>query len=302
MTLGVGALQLFLDRGNSEGWFDATSIKVLLIIALCGLAGFIYRSCYLDESLIKLRLLANRNFGISSLLMLLFCLGMFGSITTQALLLEGLMGYPVVTTGLVMAPRGLTSALAMAIVSKLMRVVDARWLILLGIFFSALGSWQMSIVNLNASWQNMIWPTVLQGAAMGFFFVPLSALAMSTLSATEVSEAAGLFSFSRSLGTSIGISLMSSIVTEISQIQWHVLGGHVHSANPALQQWASQSGLSLANPATIQVLALQVQQQAQMVAFVDAYWAAAILLFASIPLVFLLQQVDFKTSAVVAGH
>jgi DHA2 family multidrug resistance protein len=225
-----------------------------------------------------------------------------GIISIQPIMCENLMNYSTSTTGLIMAPRGFASAIAMAVTGRLLNRYDPRHLIALGIFCSAMGSWQMSHFTLNTSLSFMMWAGVIQGLGMGFFFVPLSVLAFSTLASNEIAEAAGLFSFGRNLGSSIGISLLSTLLTRESQINWNQLGGHINIFNSNLQLWLHHQGWSLNNPLAIQQLAVQLANQSSMIAFLDAYWAIAVGFMFLVPLVYVMRKPKKLVGLDALGH
>lgn len=302
MTIGVGCFQTFLDRGNQVDWFHSTTIIILAIIPAVASYLFIVRGWNKPNNVIQLKLFAERNFSTSCLLMLCFCLTLFGIATLQPIMLGTLFGYPPVTTGLVMGPRGLASAVMMMFCPLLMKHIPSRMLIVIGLLISAYGTYQMCSFSLDDSMWVQIYPGIIQGIGMALVLVPISTIAFDYLQKTDIAEAAGLFSFSRSMGTSIGISVMSTIVTRLTQTNWNHLAGNIQPSNPRFKEWLISHHLNLHDPVTMQHIAQQVGSQASMIAFIDAYWVAVLLFLLMIPLAFLLKKPKPKTDGASFGH
>ncbi len=219
---------------------------------------------------------------------------MFGMLALQPVMMENLFGYPAITAGLVMAPRGLASAFGMVCAVPLIKRVNVKWLLILAVTTCSTGSFLMANFNLQISASNMILSSVLQGFGMGMFMVPISTYALATLPAKEITEGAGLFSYARMLGTSVGISLLSTLVTRETQINWNRLGGHITPYNPNLQTWLQGAHLRLNSSMTHQILGSELAKQANMIAFLDAYYVIGIAFLLLIPLILLMKSVDLS--------
>ncbi len=290
LATGIACLQVFLDRGNSAGWFASNSILLLAVIAAVTLTYFLVRGLLIDDNIVNLRLFRERNFTVSTVLLMLYVLGVFSTIAIQPLMMERLMNYPVATTGLIMAPRGLTSALAMMMVAPLMKKIDYRYIVATGVLLSGYGTFLMSGYNLNMGAISLIIPSLVQGLGMGCFFVPISTYAFSHLPEHEVPQAAGLFSFGRSLGSSIGISILSTILATQSQRSWHNLSGNIHFGNVAFTKWLHANHFTWSNPFSHARIAMLISQQSSMISFNDAYWIIGVLFFLVTPFVFLMKK------------
>ena len=290
MAVGIGALQWVLDRGNQDNWFASTLILSLSIISGVALILFVMRSWGRNDSVAQIQLLKDRNLRAACVMMAMFGLALFGTIILQPIMLEQLLNYPAETTGLVMAPRGIGSALSMFLVSRLITRVDARRLIMLGLALSAAGSYFMTWYNIIIDPLWIIWPGVLQGLGMGMIFVPLSTLAYETLPKAATDHAAALFNLFRTLGSSVGISVAGTLMSRETQVNWNRLGGHINSYNPALRQWLQGHGLTMSDTLTPQLLANDLSHQALMVAFVDTFWFITLSIAAIAPLVLLLRR------------
>src|SRR5206468_10049885 len=141
--------------------------------------------------------------------------------------------FPIVTTGIVMAPRGIATAIAMVVVGRLVGKNDARVLVAAGMLLSAAGSYAMTRYSLDVSIFAIIWPAFLQGLGLGLIFVPLSTIAYTTLERRKMAEAAGIYSLVRTIGAAVGISVVTTLLARESQVVWNELGAHVTKFNPA---------------------------------------------------------------------
>ena len=290
MIVGIGSLQTVLDRGNEEGWWTSDFILLLTATAAVGLVLFTWRGLTARRPVVDLRLFRDRNLALASLLMLVFGLALFGTIAIQPLLMERLLNYPVETTGLVMAPRGLGAALGMFVISRISGRVDPRWIIATGMTIAGTATWIMSWYNLDISPGWLIWPGVLQGLGMGSIFVTLSTLAYATLPAKHTDAGAGLYNLARSIGSSIGISVAATWYTRFGQADWNQLGGHINPFNPALTHWLQAQGLTLQDPTAALLLANELRRQASMLAFTQVFDLIALSFVLMAPLLLLLQR------------
>ncbi|MEJ2685590.1 MAG: DHA2 family efflux MFS transporter permease subunit [Gammaproteobacteria bacterium] len=296
MAAGIGSLQVVLDRGNQEGWFSSHLIEVLSVLAAGGLMWFTVRSLRRSDSVVNLRLFRDRNLAAASLMMGAFGLGLFGTIALQPIMLERLFDYPAETAGLVMAPRGIGSALSMFMVSRLINRYDSRLLVGAGLLIAAAGTYVMSWYDLSIDPAWVIWPGAIQGIGMGMIFVPLSTLAFETLPKASVDEGSGLFNLLRTIGGSIGISIAGTVYTRSSQAAWNQLGGHIQRFNPALHSWLGALGMTLHAPAAPPLLARLLGRQASMVGFVDTFWLITLSFVAMAPLLLLVRRAERRAA------
>jgi DHA2 family multidrug resistance protein len=290
MVIGIGSLQILLDRGNQEGWWQSGLIDLLGLTAVLGLILFVVRSLQVPRPIVELRLFRDRNLAVASGMMLVFGLGLFGTIAIQPIMLERLLGYPAETTGLVMAPRAIGSAISMAIVANLSQRIDTRWLVGTGMLLAASATWIMSWYNLDISPGWIIWPSVLQGLGMGAVFVPLSTMAYGSLRPEQADAGAGLFNLARTIGAAMGVSIAATLYARFGQMNWNQLGGHINPFNPALQDWLQSQGLQLSNPLTPGLLAHELGSQASMLAFTQVFQLIALSFLAMAPLLVLLRD------------
>jgi DHA2 family multidrug resistance protein len=291
LATGVAGTQYALDRGTAQDWFAALDIRLSTALGAIGLIGFTLYSWRLRErALFDIRIFKDRNFAMACLVIALLGLGMFGTIVVQPILLERLLNYPIVTTGLVMAPRGVATAVSMLIVGRLVSRTDPRILVGSGMMISALGSHFMTHYSLDVSTFWVIWPAMLQGLGMGLIFVPLSTVAYATLERSRMAEAAGLYSLVRTMGSAVGISIVTTLMTRQGQVLWNQLGGNITSFNPAVRHYLQGLHLSPTDPRGIALLAQQIGEQAQMLAMIDVFQLITWSFVFMLPLVFLLRR------------
>jgi DHA2 family multidrug resistance protein len=288
---GIAGLQYLLDRGTSQDWFAATDIRISAVLAVAGIAGFAWHSLRRGgDALFDLRIFRDRNFAMACLVMAALGLGLFGGLVLQPILLEGLLGYPIVTTGIVMAPRGVATAVSMIVVGRLVGKIDPRILIGIGMLLSAGGSYAMTRYSLDIGTWTIIWPAFLQGLGLGLIFVPLSTIAYATLERSRMAEAAGIYSLVRTLGAAAGISVVTTLLTRQSQVIWNELGAHITPFNPALIEYLRPLHLSPTDPQAMALIAAQVGQQAQMGAMLDVFQVTTWSFLLMLPLVLLLRR------------
>ncbi|WP_207389768.1 DHA2 family efflux MFS transporter permease subunit [Aquitalea sp. USM4] len=290
ISLAIGGIQYVLDRGNGDDWFSSTGIVVASVLAVLGAVGFIWRGLSGSaHPLFDLHMFQDRNFVAASIVIAALGLSMYGAMVIQPIMLEGLFHYPTLDTGLIMAPRGIASLVSMMIVGKLIGRVDSRYLIGSGLLIGACGTWVCTHYNLDTSPFWFAWPVLLQGFGLGMIYVPLSAMAMSTLPARLSAEAAGLFSLLRTMGSSVGIAIVSTAYSRGEQSAWNALSGFFSADNPWLQDYLARMGKTVVDGTSATQLAAELQRQALMVSIVDVYWLITYSFLAMLPLLLLLR-------------
>lgn len=288
--IGIGCLQIFLDRGQIDDWFESSHITLLALIAIFAIIMFSVRSLKNGNSVINLRLFKDYHFTMCSIMITIFSMGLFGLIVLQPLMLQTLMNYPAKTAGLVMAPREITTAIGMALVAAFANKIDPRVFVIAGFLFSGWSSYLMSQLDLTASFSSMVLLVLIQGVGTGLFFVPLATLGFSTLSGKQHAEASGVFNFFRNLGTSIGVSLINTYFSWQSQIHWNHLSGFLNPTNIDFQNSLDRFNWSLHDPPAMIYYIGQLSKQSHVLAFINAYWLIAIGFLVCIPLVFFLKK------------
>lgn len=303
LLISVGALQLVLDRGEVDGWFSSGAIRFLSVTFLITFSLFVYYGIKNKNSIINLRLFLDRNFAFGTIAMTLFAMSFLGCIMILPQMLQTLFGYTSDTTGLTMAPRGIASGIMMAICSRLLsKQMDPRILIVSGLMICAYTLWLMSDLSLNMGIGYITVIGFVQGFGIGAFFMPLSSIIYSTLPRHSNAEASGLFSFGRSIGNAIGISLLTTYLSRDTQRNWNILGGHIQQSNTHLQHWLQAQHLTLNNPHAIARLASQLNIQANFLAYLHTYRIAAFLILAAIGMILCLQITKGQKLVAVDMH
>ena len=297
LSLGIGALQLMLDRGELKDWFHSTEIWVEATIAGLGFYIFAVHTATTDErSFLNRDLLTSVNFAVGTVLM--FCVGliMTGTLALLPTMLQNLMNYPALTTGLVTAPRGVGTMAAMFMVARLINRVDNRLIILFGFSLTAVSMWQMSGFSLQMSMGPVIFSGLLQGFGLGCTFVPLNTIALSTLPRHILTQGTAIRSLMRNLGGSIGISILVATLAENTQTVHSRLVENLRPDNPLAQGPLLAAPYSLTSPGGIAALNAEVTRQAAMVAYVDDFKLMMLIALVALPLLLLLRD-SGRTSA-----
>jgi DHA2 family multidrug resistance protein len=279
LSLGIGALQMMLDRGEQLDWFASPEILIEVALMAIGFWVFTIHMATAKNTFIDPHIFKDRNFVTG--LIFIFIIGII-LLATMALLppmLQNLYGYPVVTTGMILAPRGVGTMIAMIVVGRLMGKVDPRILILVGLGATTWSLYDMTTwAQVMDSWPFML-TGVVQGFGLGFVFVPLSTIAFATLPPHWRTDAASLFSLVRNLGSSIGVSLVATLLAQNTQVNHEVLAGHVTPFNPALPADAAAGNLE----ALAQLNAV-ITRDATFIAYIDDFKLMMFITLATIPL------------------
>ena len=271
LSLGIGAFQLFLDRGESQAWFESNEIWIECTIAVLAIGLFAFHTATAD-----------RNFAGSSLYGFFIGILLVATLALLPPMMETLMGYPVVTTGMVTMPRGVGSLAAMFLVGRLINRFDARLIIAVGLSLSVYGLDMMSHFSLGMDDHLIIWSGLIQGLGIGLIFVPLTTLGFATLDGRYRADGAGVFTLMRNLGSSAGISIMQALHTQNLEKVHSRLVQRLTPDNPIVQQ-SLHAPFSLTDPAGLAALNGEVNRQASMVAYVDDFKLMSILAIALIP-------------------
>lgn len=300
MFIGIGCLQVFLDQGNSHNWFESNLILMLLIISITASVYFILRSLTNRHPVIKLEIFKDRNFTICTITLAVFAACVFGFLALEPIMLQTTFGYTALVAGITMSPMGLASAFTMMLSAGLIRFINVKRLISMGLLLCACGIYYMSHLSLQAAQWNFIVANTFIGAGMGLVMVPLTTYSLMTLKKQDITEGAGLFAYGRMLGSSIGISLLSTLVTRETQINWNRLGGHINHFNNNLHHWLNAQELSLTTPKSYAILANTLHGNASIIAFLDSYLLITVTLLLLIPFIYCLKRVEM--TATNLGH
>jgi len=287
LAVAIGALQLMLDRGQLLDWFDSGEIWLYAVLTVGAIYMFIVHCFTTKKPFVSLAVFADRNFVICSIVGFFLGVLIYSPMALLPQMLEGLMGYPVMQVGLVLAPRGIGVLVSMLIVGRIINLVDFRLLVFGGLALSAVSMFMMSSMSLQADNSILIWSGVLQGAASSLVFVPLTAMAFGTLAPHFRNEATSMNTLLRNFGASVGIAVTQVMtVRNTAAVQSRLTEG-LRPDNPAVRM--AQPDLDFASNEAAARAVHEVFRQALMVSYVDVFWAMFIIgSFASL-LVFLLR-------------
>lgn len=295
LSIAIGALQLMLDRGVSQDWFSSGEIVIETFLAAICFYMFVVHILTADRPFLEPGLFRDRN--LVSGLFFIFVIGII-LLATMALLppfLQTLMGYPVLTIGLVLAPRGVGTMVAMMIVGRIISRVDPRYLIGFGLILTSFSLWEMTAFNMDISTWDVVRTGLVQGFGLGFVFVPLSTLTFATLQPHYRNEGTALFSLVRNLGSSIGISIVVSQLARNTQINHAVIGETVTVFNPALK-WANVAHFwNLDTLRGLLALNGEITRQAMTIAYLNDFRLMMFVTITVFPILFLLRNPKHKS-------
>ncbi|MDQ1333052.1 MAG: transporter, family, multidrug resistance protein [Thermodesulfobacteriota bacterium] len=299
ITVGLGCLQIVLDKGEREDWFASEFIVMMSIIAVVALILFVIVELRVEHPVVNLRVFKDRTFAVGNLMMFMgfFCL--FGSFVLLPLYAQTLMGYTAMWAGLVLGPGGIASLFIMPIGGILMkRGAKPRHLLALGLLTMAFSLWLMSGLNLDADFSSIALPRFLQGFGLGLFFVPLAASTYVNIPREQMGNASGIFNLLRNLGGSFGVAVATTLLSQRSQLHQTFLTERVTPYSPSLREYGQHllqlmPGFDLSGPGSTRALAgiyREVLRQANMLAFNDIFWLFAWLTAILVPMTFLMKR------------
>ena len=290
LSLAIASLQLFLDRGEQLDWFSSSEIVIEAIICAAATYLLVVHMFTTDHSFVKPQLFLDRNFSISMVFIFVIGITYLASLALMTPYLQTLMKYPVTTAGIVMGPRGLGTMVCMFIVGKLIGRVDTRVLLLLGLGLTAWAMYEMTGWIPDISQWTIVWVGFVQGAGLGFLFVPLTTMAFSTLPANLRGDGTGLYNLSRNIGSSVGIAVVTALLTRNTQINHADIAAYVTPFNHNFNDPIVSQYLNPASAAGRAMLDSIVTEQATIIAYINDFKLLMILSFLAMPLVLLLRK------------
>ncbi|HYP70510.1 MAG TPA: MFS transporter, partial [Variovorax sp.] len=289
LSIAIGMLQLFLDRGEQLDWFDSWEIKLEAAAALIAFAFFVVHTWTVQGvSFFNRELLKDRNFVTGLLFAFIVGMILFATMALLPSFLQGLMGYPVIYTGEVTAPRGIGTMIAMIIVGRLVQRFDVRMIMAAGFTLTAFSLWQMTRLTLQMDSTLIVTSGFIQGLGIGFTFVPLSTATFATLPAHLRHQGTPVFSLLRNIGSSVGISIVQALLTEGSGKAHAELAALVGPGNLGIAQLPS-----MLKPDTLTGLALinnEVNRQGALIGYLDDFAIMMLVTLLAIPLLMLIRS------------
>ncbi len=299
VALGLGAMQMVIDLGERYDWFDSPFIVATSIVSALGLFGGFLWEINQREPMVDVRVLKERNLGLSCLHMLIFGAVLFGTTALLPLLMQTLLGYSAQQSGMALSPGGMVIAVLMPLVGWMVTRVDARGMILFGVVVITYSLWRMSQFSLDVDFRTIVAARIIQGFGLAFVFVPINTIAYANVPGQDRNAASSLMSIARNIGGSIGIGYTSTMLARGAQVHQELLSRNLTATNPAFQSTyrAIESGLAskLGDPERARlvadaVVARAVDAQSHMLAYVDQFGFLALAFLSILPVVLLMQR------------
>ena len=299
LAVGIGALQIVLDKGQEEDWFSSNMIVILAIVAVVTLAALIWHLLVTDEPIVDLRVFKERSYAVGVFLMTVVGFVLYGSMVLLPVMLQTLLGYPPLQAGIAMAPRGIGSFFMMPLTGLMTGKFDPRKLLSTGLVIGGATLLWLSWLNLQAGSWDSFWPQLFQGIGMSLLFVPLTTISMDAIPREKMGNATSLFNLMRNIGGSIGIAMTGTLLARHTQTTTATLGANITAYDPAtlsmhsgLRSSFMAAGADFATATSRANAALfgMVQRQATMVSFVGIFQLLGVLFIALVPLVLLMKR------------
>ena len=289
LSLGIGALQMMLDRGEQLGWFDSTEIIVELILSIVGFYFFLADCFTAKRPFISVRIFRDWNFSIALIFMFLIGVILLATMALVTPFIQNLLGYPVLSSGYLLGTRGIGTFVAMFLVGRLSGKVDPRILIFIGLVLATASLWQMVGWSLDVSGRTIAINSVMQGFGLGFVFVPLNTIAFASLPGELRTEGAALWTLIRNIGSSVGISVVIAQLTTMMTEYHSQLVEHVTPFSDALHMpnAGALSGPGLPN---LEMLEALVTQQAASMAYSNDFLLMTLVSLCAFPLLALIRS------------
>jgi DHA2 family multidrug resistance protein len=299
LAVGVGALQIVLDKGQEEDWFSSNWMVAMGVVAVAGIAIFLIHEIRTRDPVVNLRVLKVRTYSAGVFLMTVLGFVLYGSILLVPIFLQTLLGYPALDAGIAMAPRGLGSFLMMPLVGTVLGRFDPRKVLAVGLVGASGTLYALSRLNLYAGYWDIFWPQFILGASLAMLFVPLTTATMDPIPKEGMGNATSLFNLMRNIGGSVGIACATTFLYRRQQLHTHILAADVNPFNPRTQIFLKgvESAMVLhgSDPHTAVSQSYgaiwgMVERQASMEAFVDTFRAMAIVFLLMLPLVLIMKR------------
>jgi DHA2 family multidrug resistance protein len=284
LAVGIGALQIALDRGEQLGWLESNEIIAEIIVSIAGFYYFFAHSFTTDRPFIQFALFKDKNFVGGCVFMAVMGLVLFSTMALSSPYLQNVIGYPIITAGLLLATRGCGTFVAMMLVGRMMRYIEARTLIITGLSLTCISLFYMTGWTDQTGVQEIMVLSIIQGFGFGLVFVPLSTVAFLTLPNHLRTDGTSMLTLMRNVASSIGISVVIAQLTEGSRRTYAILSQHVNPFNHALQMPDVRNMIDLSTDAGRAIADAMVGLQSQIIAFSQDYQLVMIVTLCAIPL------------------
>jgi DHA2 family multidrug resistance protein len=299
LVIGIGCLQIVLDKGQREDWFSSSLITWMSYISISSLIMFIMVEFFAENPILNLRVFRNLSFSSGNIILFLVYFSLFSSIVLLPIYLQTLMGYTSFLAGLVLAPGGIASMIAMPIAGKLVTKINPKAILAIGIATVAYSVHLMSQFNLQADFNTIVWPRVGMSVGVGLLFIPLTTMTLSNIRKEEMGNATGIFNLLRNLGGSFGVAIVTTMLARRTQFHQVHLVEHLTRFDrnfqlvlPQISRILRDKGFipSLQNQGGLGLIYHQLLRQASMLSFNDAFYILSIIMMLILPLVLLMKK------------
>lgn len=287
MVVGLSTMQYVLERGQRDDWFSASEIVVCSIVAVAALSTFVVREWRDPEAFVRLRVFRKLSFSAGNVIGVVSGFGLYGLNLVLPQFLQGILGFSPTLTGIALLPGAIATAISMVLAPLATRIVGPRGSIAGGLALFAIGAWWMGGLNQSSGFDEIFWPRVVQGLALGFLFVPLTTVTLAGISRADLPGATGLYTLVRQLGGSLGIAILELVEVRREAYAQTIFAGSTTLANGAVRHLLGPTGA--ANGARLAQIDGLVRQNAAMVAYDYLFRLCAVVFVISIPLVLLLR-------------
>ncbi|PIV40919.1 MAG: EmrB/QacA family drug resistance transporter [Nitrospirae bacterium CG_4_10_14_3_um_filter_44_29] len=294
LAIGLGCLQIALDKGQTEDWFSSGFITWLTIISVSSLILFVIIEFFAEHPIVNLRAFKSISFSAGNVVMFLSFFNLFGSIVLLPIFLQTLMGYTATLAGVVLGPGGIATLIAMPVAGMLVTKMNPKLLLGSGIIIAAYSTYLMSLFNLSADFNTIIWPRVVLGVGMGFLFIPLTTMTMANVKKEDMANASAIYNLLRNLGGSFGVAFITTMIARRAQFHQVRIVEHLTPFDAAYQAASSKAAqlfqyrgvpASASADAGLSSVYHQLLRQASMLSFNDAFYLLGALLVCTLPLV-----------------
>jgi len=298
MAIAIGALQYVLEEGPGDDWFDATNIVIGTYVAAIGLVAFVIRELTATAPVVNVRMFRDPTFASGTVIAGVVFAMLMGSMFLLPVFTQELMHFSATQSGIVLLPRTIAMMIASPIVGRLYNSVRPSWLVAFGLVMTALGCWMQADINLMTSTRDLIWPLATTGIGFAFLFVPLTTAALSNIPRDQLAGAAGVNSFVRQVGGSIGLSIFANLFTNYSRYASAGLAQNVSVLRPEVAAQAAMTRASLiargfhgdlAGALTQRMIAGRTQMQGTVIGFDKTFVLQAVAFIVVIPLLLFLR-------------